>query len=71
MKILISDWQQFVTNKLNGWENMNLGWARFFTGDLLIVYYDDLVANSEKILREILSFLEFPIEEVSQNKTHI
>ncbi|XP_055844365.1 WSCD family member CG9164 [Episyrphus balteatus] len=56
-------WQQFVTNKLNGWENMNLGWARFFTGDLLIVYYDDLVANSEKILREILSFLEFPIEE--------
>lgn len=56
-------WQQFVTNKLNGWENMNLGWSRFFTGDLLIVYYDELVANTEKILREILNFLEFPIEE--------
>ncbi|CAD7087631.1 unnamed protein product [Hermetia illucens] len=56
-------WQQFVANKLTGWENMNLSWARNFTGRLKIIYYDDLVADVESALREILSFLNFPIDE--------
>lgn len=56
-------WQQFVSNKLSGWESMNLSWARNFSGSLKIVYYDDLVADVEGILREILSFLNYPIDE--------
>lgn len=43
---------------------MNLSWARNFTGRLKIIYYDDLVADVESALREILSFLNFPIDEV-------
>ncbi|XP_058974515.1 WSCD family member CG9164-like [Musca domestica] len=56
-------WQQFVTNKLRGWELMNLNWAKNFTGNVKIVFYDDLVNNVESVLRSILDFLEFPIDE--------
>lgn len=58
------DWQQFVTNKLFAWEQMNLQWTRNFTGDVHIVYYDNLVDDVEATLRGILEFLRFPINEV-------
>lgn len=61
---LIADWQQFVTNKLWAWEQMNLQWAKNFTGDVHIVYYDDLVDNVDGTLRGILHFLNFPIDKV-------
>lgn len=60
------DWQQFVTNKLNAWEQMNLQWAKNFTGDIHIAYYDDLVENTEQTLRSILKFIHFPINEVTK-----
>lgn len=44
---------------------MNLNWARNFTGNVKIVFYDDLVNNLEPVLRSILEFLQFPIDEVS------
>lgn len=43
---------------------MNLNWARNFTGSVKVVFYDDLVNNIEPVLRSILEFLEFPIDEV-------
>lgn len=39
-------------------------WARNYTGELLIVYYDDLIADVEGVLRSILKFIHFPIDEV-------
>lgn len=60
------DWQQFVANKLWAWEQMNLQWAKNFTGDVHIVYYDDLVDNVDGTLRDILHFLSFPIDKVRQ-----
>lgn len=62
-----ADWQQFVANKIATWEEMNTHWARNYTGDLHIVYYDDLVADVEGSLRKILNFIRFPINEVSAN----
>ncbi|XP_022231098.2 WSCD family member GA21586 isoform X2 [Drosophila obscura] len=56
-------WQQFVSNKLKGWELMNLSWARNFTGSIKVVFYDDLVHHTERELRAILDFLQFPIDE--------
>ncbi|TDG39301.1 hypothetical protein AWZ03_014277 [Drosophila navojoa] len=56
-------WQQFVSNKLKGWELMNLSWARNFTGSIKVVFYDDLVQHTERELRRILEFLEFPVNE--------
>ncbi|KAH8416620.1 hypothetical protein KR222_011414 [Zaprionus bogoriensis] len=56
-------WQQFVSNKLKGWELMNLSWARNFTGSIKVVFYDDLVQHTERELRSILDFLEFPVDE--------
>ncbi|CAO1408229.1 unnamed protein product [Diamesa serratosioi] len=56
-------WTQFVTNKLWSWEQTNLSWAKNFTGDILIIYFDSLVENVEKTLKDILNFLEFPIND--------
>ncbi|XP_023031058.1 WSCD family member GA21586 [Drosophila willistoni] len=56
-------WQQFVSNKLKGWELMNLSWARNFTGSIKVVFYDDLVHHTERELRAILEFLEYPVDE--------
>ncbi|KAL9872781.1 WSCD family member CG9164 isoform X2 [Glossina fuscipes] len=56
-------WQQFVANKLHGWELMNINWARNFTGNIKIIFYEDLVNKLEPVLRNILEFLEFPINE--------
>uniref|UniRef100_D3TQS4 Beta-1,6-N-acetylglucosaminyltransferase n=1 Tax=Glossina morsitans morsitans TaxID=37546 RepID=D3TQS4_GLOMM len=60
-------WQQFVANKLHGWELMNLNWARNFTGNIKIIFYEDLVNKLEPVLRNILEFLEFPINETLLN----
>lgn len=65
MAFLFLDWQQFVTNKLWSWEQMNLQWAKNFTGSVKIVYYDDLVDNVESTLRSILKFISFPTNEVN------
>lgn len=56
-------WLRFVTNKLNTWEATQLYWKKNFTGDVLIVYYENLVDNVEKTLRDILNFIDFPIDE--------
>lgn len=58
------DWHQFVTNKLWAWEQMNIQWATNFTGAVQIIYYDDMVEDVEGTLRNILQFIEFPINEV-------
>lgn len=52
-------------NKLWAWEQMNLQWARNFTGDMHIVYYDDLVENVNGTLRDILKFIDFPVNQVN------
>uniref|UniRef100_A0A336MU61 CSON006209 protein n=1 Tax=Culicoides sonorensis TaxID=179676 RepID=A0A336MU61_CULSO len=58
-----ANWNQFVANKLWAWEQTNLAWAKNFTGDTLVVYYDKLVDDVEGTLRTILNFIEFPIDE--------
>nr|XP_029735868.1 WSCD family member AAEL009094 [Aedes albopictus] len=56
-------WTQFVKNKLWAWEQTNLSWAKNFTGEVKLVFYDDLVENVEGTLRNILKFLNFPIND--------
>ncbi|XP_065072422.1 WSCD family member AGAP003962 [Ochlerotatus camptorhynchus] len=56
-------WTQFVKNKLWAWEQTNLSWAKNFTGEVKLVFYDDLVENVEGTLRSILKFLKFPIND--------
>lgn len=54
---------KFVKTKLLAWEQTNLSWGLDYTGDVLIIYYENLVDNVEKTLRDILNFIEFPINE--------
>uniref|UniRef100_A0A182J434 Sulfotransferase domain-containing protein n=1 Tax=Anopheles atroparvus TaxID=41427 RepID=A0A182J434_ANOAO len=56
-------WTQFVKNKLWAWEQTNLSWAKNFTGEVKLVFYDDLVANVEGTLRSILKFLNHTPDE--------
>lgn len=56
-------WMKFVHTKLLAWEQTNLSWGLNYTGDVLIIYYEDLVDNVEKTLRNILNFINFPINE--------
>lgn len=56
-------WHQFVVNKLYLWENTNLSWAKQFPRRLKIVFYDDLVANVETTLRDILQFINHKVDE--------
>lgn len=56
-------WTQFVKNKLWAWEQTNLSWAKNFTGEVKLIFYDDLVENVEGTLRSILKFLKFPIND--------
>lgn len=50
---------------------MNLQWARNFTGEVEIIYYDDLVEDVEGILRQTLKFINFPINEVMVDFTAV
>ncbi|GAB0093944.1 WSCD [Sergentomyia squamirostris] len=56
-------WEQFVWKQLSAWEQMNVGWAKNFTAPLKIVFYDDLVADVGFTLRDVLVFLNWPIDE--------
>lgn len=60
---IIPDWHQFVTNKLWLWEQTNLSWAKDFPGRLKIVFYDDLVSNTDETLRDILQFIGHKVDE--------
>lgn len=54
---------KFVVAKLHAWEQTNLSWGRNFSGPTLIIYYEDLVDDVEKTLRDILRFIDYPINE--------
>lgn len=54
---------KFVTTKLHAWEQTNLSWGRNFSGPVLIIYYEDLVDAVEKTLRDILKFIDYPVNE--------
>lgn len=56
-------WMKFVQTKLHAWEQTNLSWGLNFSKPVLIIYYDELVDNVEKALRDILKFIEYPINE--------
>lgn len=58
-----ADWMKFVTTKLHAWEQTNLSWGRNFSGPTMIIYYEDLVGDVEKTLRDILKFIDFSINE--------
>ncbi|XP_036319739.1 WSCD family member GA21586 [Rhagoletis pomonella] len=57
-------WQQFVHKSLKQWEATYLSWAQDFSGNVKVVFYEDLVGNLEAALRGVLKFLELPVNEV-------
>ena len=59
----LTAWKDFVDLKANVWEVTNLGWINEFPGPILIIFYNDLKVNVERNLRNILNFVNFPINE--------
>lgn len=64
-KNLFNDYkfEEFVFEKLTSWKAMNVAWARKFPKPLKIVFYSDLLNFLQKTLRDILNFLEWPVNE--------
>lgn len=60
--IFVTDWQQFVSDKLKAWQQMNLDWLYNFTGPTHIIFYEQLVNNVEHTLRSVMEFIEVPME---------
>ncbi|CAH1118724.1 unnamed protein product [Phaedon cochleariae] len=56
-------WQQFVTDKLNGWQQMNLDWLYNFTGPTHVIFYEQLVDNVEHTLRTVMAFVGVRVDE--------
>lgn len=56
-------WQQFVTEKLKMWNEMNLDWLYNFTGPTHVIFYEQLVDNVQHTLTVLLNFLEVPISD--------
>lgn len=44
---------------------MNIQWSFNFTGAVHTIYYDDMIEDVEGTLRNILKFINFPVNEVS------
>lgn len=59
----VSDWQQFVKDKLKAWKQINLDWLYNFSGPTHVLFYEQLVGDVENSIRSILEFLELPIDE--------
>ena len=49
--------------QLDLWEETNLAWSKNFRGPLLLIYYKDFKTFTEKNIRKILNFAEYPINE--------
>lgn len=57
------EWPQAVEGLLRRWEKTNLLWATEYKGPLKIIFYEELVKDVERTLRETLNFLNYPINE--------
>ena len=56
------EWSKFVRHKAQFWYEYFTSW--FFTGHpTLLVYYDDLKANTLKEVKRMLDFLNFPYSD--------
>ncbi|KAG5873071.1 hypothetical protein JTB14_018732 [Gonioctena quinquepunctata] len=56
-------WQQFVNDKLRGWQQMNLDWLYNFTGPTHVIFYEQLVDKVEHTLKTIMEFIDLPVDE--------
>nr|CAI5817443.1 unnamed protein product [Callosobruchus analis] len=50
-------WQQFVSDKLRGWQQMNLDWLFNFTGPTHVIFYEQLVDDVPHTMRGVLDFI--------------
>jgi len=56
-------WRQFVRSELTAWRALNLDWLANFTGPTHVVVYEDLVTDTEAVLRAALAFLELKVPD--------
>lgn len=50
-------WLTFVNDKLSSWKKTNLDWLEKFAGPTHVIFYEQLVDNTEHTLRTVLDFL--------------
>ena len=56
-----NEWHEFVYKGGLIWEKMNLDWYHSYSeDDKYIIFYDQLVYNTSKVLQEVADFLSIP-----------
>lgn len=57
------EWKRFVHNEATRWEHFNTYWFKSFPNPLTrhLIFYDDLVRNTQKQLETTLEFLNISI----------
>ncbi|KAI5635716.1 hypothetical protein NE865_11622 [Phthorimaea operculella] len=58
------EWESYVYSRLSGWESLNGMWLRRFRGPVLVVFYETLVRDTQRILATVLGFLRYNYTEM-------
>ncbi|CAG9769935.1 unnamed protein product [Ceutorhynchus assimilis] len=56
-------WNQFVADNLRGWHQINMDWLYNFTGPTHVIFYEQLVDNTEHTLKTVINFLGVYVPE--------
>ncbi|KAL4719264.1 hypothetical protein ACJJTC_018065, partial [Scirpophaga incertulas] len=60
-------WVNYVASQLTTWEDLHRLWLTDFSGPLLLVHYDHLVADTRQTLASVLQFLNVTVSEADMN----
>ncbi|KAJ2942947.1 hypothetical protein O0L34_g15137 [Tuta absoluta] len=58
------EWDSYVFSRLSGWESLNAMWLRRFRGPVMVVFYETLVRDTQRVLATVLGFLHYNYTEM-------
>ena len=63
----VKHWKSFVYNKIFKWQKTNTNWFNGFPDPSTrhVVFYDELVSDTENVLKKVLEFLNVDVSEKS------
>ncbi|XP_049878969.1 WSCD family member CG9164-like isoform X2 [Pectinophora gossypiella] len=58
-----TEWERFVASQMTAWESWHKAWLAVFRGPIHIVFYEALVKDTRRVLRDILNFINYNVTE--------
>ncbi|XP_050314335.1 WSCD family member CG9164 isoform X2 [Anthonomus grandis grandis] len=60
-------WHQFVNDNLKNWQQLHMDWLHNFTGPIKVIFYEQLVNNTENTLASVIHFLGVNVPKKSMD----